>query len=171
MFDVGCLIVDRIQINNQQSTIKHQTSPAMPLKTQQDEQPTLNLTPMIDVVFLLIIFFMVATKFDEMERDIELELPQVAAASPLTSAPKSRVVVVHADGRIQLDQQDVSLAEMTKQLTAARREYPRTSVVVRGDATGAFQHVAGALAACQEAGILELGITVRIAERSGRDVR
>jgi len=38
----------------------------MPLKTQQDEQPTLNLTPMIDVVFLLIIFFMVATKFDEM---------------------------------------------------------------------------------------------------------
>ena len=66
----------------------------MPLKTQQDEQPALNLTPMIDVVFLLIIFFMVATKFSERERDIELELPEVAAASAMTSAPKQRVVTV-----------------------------------------------------------------------------
>ena len=41
----------------------------MPLKLQHDEMPALNLTSMIDVLFLLIIFFMVATKFDEMERE------------------------------------------------------------------------------------------------------
>src|SRR5690242_20795133 len=53
----------------------------MPLKIQQhDEMPTLNLTSMIDVLFLLIIFFMVATKFDEMERNIEVDVPQVAQA-------------------------------------------------------------------------------------------
>ena len=61
----------------------------MPLKTQQDEHPTLNMTPMIDVVFLLLIFFMVATSFAKIERDIELELPEVAAAAALTSAPKA----------------------------------------------------------------------------------
>ena len=49
----------------------------MPLKTHQDEQPTLNLTPMIDIVFLLIIFFMVGTKFAEMERTVQLEVPKV----------------------------------------------------------------------------------------------
>ena len=136
----------------------------MPIKTQQDEQPTLNLTPMIDVVFLLIIFFMVATKFSEMERDIELELPEVAAAQALTSAPKQRVVTVHEDGQVALDKNDVTLTELTQHLAIARREYPELSVVIRGDASCAFQHVAGALSACKEANISDLGITVRIAD-------
>ena len=135
----------------------------MPLKTQQDEQPSLNLTPMIDVVFLLIIFFMVATSFAEMEQDIELELPEVAAAAAMTSAPKQRVVAVHAEGEIALDGERMSLAELTRQLTLARSEYPELSVVIRGDAACAFQHVAASLAACQEAKISELGITVRVA--------
>ncbi len=47
----------------------------MPLKTHQDEQPTLNLTPMIDIVFLLIIFFMVGTKFAEWENKLALKVP------------------------------------------------------------------------------------------------
>ncbi|NOY42304.1 MAG: biopolymer transporter ExbD [Planctomycetes bacterium] len=136
----------------------------MPIKTQQDEQPTLNLTPMIDVVFLLIIFFMVATKFSEMERDIELELPEVASAKALTDAPKQRIVSVRKDGQLALDQEEVSLEQLKNRLAAAQREYPELSVVIRGDATSAFQHVAGALAACKEANITDLGITVKIAE-------
>lgn len=135
----------------------------MPLKVQHDEQPILNLTPMIDVVFLLIIFFMVATHFDEMERDLELELPEVASATTLTSAPKQRVVQVLANGEVTLDSEPLSLEQLTEQLAAARREYPKLSVVIRGDASCAFQHVAASLAACKEARITDLGITVRIA--------
>jgi biopolymer transport protein ExbD len=139
----------------------------MPLKTQHDDQPTLNLTPMIDVVFLLIIFFMVATSFTEMERDIELELPEVAAASALTAAPKQRVVTVEAEGTIRLDGEPLSLAELTRRLSASRVEYPALSVVIRGDAACAFQHVAASLAACKEAKISDLGITVRVAQAAG----
>lgn len=138
----------------------------MPLKTQQDDQPQLNLTPMIDVVFLLIIFFMVATSFAEMERDIELELPEVAAAKALTAAPKQRVVSVQSEGQIRLDGEDVTLGQLTQKLAAARSEYPELSVVIRGDASCAFQHVAASLAACKEANISDLGITVRVAEGS-----
>ena len=136
----------------------------MPLKTQQDEQPALNLTPMIDVVFLLIIFFMVATKFSERERDIDLELPEVATAAALTSAPKQRVVTVTQTGEVALDGEDVSLEQLTLRLAAARTEYPNTSVVIRGDASCAFQHVAATLAACKDANISELGITVHVAD-------
>ena len=63
----------------------------MPLKTQQDEMPQMNLTPMIDVVFLLIVFFMCAAKFSDLERDIDLRLPQVAKADAANTAPKARV--------------------------------------------------------------------------------
>ncbi len=143
----------------------------MPLKTHQDDQPTLNMTPMIDVVFLLLIFFMVATRFAEMERDIELELPEVATAQSLTTAPKQRVVMVLDDGSVTLDRNEVTLPELTRKLSAAKREYPKLSVVIRGDASCAFQHVAATLAACKEARVSDLGITVRIAQSTKNPTR
>ena len=143
----------------------------MPLKTQTDELPTLNLTPMIDVVFLLIIFFMAASKFAEVEADIDLQLPEVAAAAPLTSAPKQRTVSVEKDGAVQLDGEVVSLTELTTQLAVAQSEYPQLSVVIRGDAACAFQHVASALSACKDANISELGITVKLAQDTSHVTR
>lgn len=136
----------------------------MPLKLHHDDHLKLDLTPMIDVVFLLIIFFMVATSFgDDQEHDIELELPEVATASAMTSAPKQRVVTVESEGQIRLDGDAVTLAKLTQRLAAARSEYPELSVVIRGDAAVQFQHVAASLAACKEAKVSELGITVRVA--------
>jgi biopolymer transport protein ExbD len=135
----------------------------MPLKTHQDHEIKLDLTPMIDVVFLLVIFFMAATKFSEREQDIDLNLPEVAAAAAASSAPKQRVVTVADSGQVALDGDDVSLVQLTERLAAARSEFPNTSVVIRGDAACAFQHIAAALAACKDAKISDLGITVRIA--------
>ena len=70
----------------------------MPLKVQQDEQPQLNLTPMIDVLFLLIIFFMVATTFGDLERNMELQVPEVAEAGDSVRPAKPLVINVFADG-------------------------------------------------------------------------
>jgi biopolymer transport protein ExbD len=64
---------------------------------------------------------------------------------------------------VELDGISVALDELTERLAAARTELGEPSVVIRGDAQCAFQHVAGALAACRQAGVSELGITVRIA--------
>ncbi len=136
----------------------------MPLKTQQDEMPALNLTPLIDVVFLLIVFFMGASKFADMERDIDLRLPEVAKADAAQQAAKARQVAVYADGRIALDHEDVTLVQLTEKLAAAVKEQPAVSVVILGDASSNFQHVADALAACKQAGISQLAVSVRVAE-------
>ena len=137
----------------------------MPLKTLGDDPPALNLTPMIDVVFLLIIFFMVGTKFTELERKIALQVPQVASAAALSAAPAKRVVNVHRDGHITFDREDVTLDQLTKRLAVARSEFADLGVLVRGDADSAFQNVASVLGACREAGIGEMGISVRLARR------
>ncbi len=134
----------------------------MPLKTHVDEQPTLNLTPMIDIVFLLIIFFMVGTKFSELERKIGLRIPEVSNVEALTAAPEPKVVNVYGDGQITLDRMPVdSLAELTERLAAAKSQYSDLGVLVRGDATGQFQNVAEVLNACKQADVRELGIAVR----------
>jgi biopolymer transport protein ExbD len=142
----------------------------MPLKTLQDEQPTLNLTPMIDVVFLLIIFFMVGAKFTEMERKITLQVPQVSDTAALAPAPAKRVVNVYRDGAVSLDREPVTLTELKSRLAEMRRQYADLGVIVRGDAEGPFQNVADVLAACKQAGVNEMGISVRLA-RSDHDGR
>lgn len=137
----------------------------MPLKTHIDEQPTLNLTPMIDVVFLLIIFFMVGTKFTELERKLGLEVPEVSEIKTLTPAPERRVINVFNDGHIELDRETVTVQELVQRLAQAQAEYSELGVLVRGDAEGAFQNVATVLGACREAGVSDMGISVRLASR------
>jgi len=138
----------------------------MPLKTFQDEQPSPNLTPMIDIVFLLIIFFMVGTKFVDIERKIAVKVPHVTDAGALTPAPEKRVVNVHQDGRISLDRQFVTIDELKSELIAARSQYQDLGVIVRGDAEGAFQNVVTVLNACRQAGV-SVGISVRLASKNG----
>ena len=138
----------------------------MPLKTHADEQPSLNMTPMIDVVFLLIIFFMAGTKFAELERKIGLNVPEVADAGALSDAPAEKVVNVYHDGAITLDREQVTLEELTGRLAQARSQYEDLSVVVRGDGKTDYQTVAEVFNACKQAGINSLGMSVRIARET-----
>src|SRR5689334_7494890 len=105
----------------------------MPLKIARDEQPQLNLTPMIDVVFNLIIFFMVGTRFAQVENKIALQVPQVKQASNLATAPDKGAVNVYQDGSITLNGQSVTLEELTNRLAATRSQYREAGVIVRGD--------------------------------------
>ncbi len=78
----------------------------MALKTNSmDELPSVNLTPMIDVVFLLIIFFMVGTQFTEQERQIEVKLPGAGELQSMIAPPDRREITVDAQGAISLDGQ------------------------------------------------------------------
>jgi biopolymer transport protein ExbD len=134
----------------------------VPLKTHQDEPSSINLTPMIDIVFLLIIFFMVGTKFVQMERKIAVRIPEVSDVAALTPAPEKRVVNVYRDGAISLDSRPLTLDQLRAELAAACAEYPDQAVLVRGDAEGPFQNVASVLNTCRQAGVLEMGISVRM---------
>lgn len=136
----------------------------MPLKIQRDDQSSINLTPMIDIVFLLIIFFMVGTKFSELnetERDITILVPTVTNAQALTSAPRKRVINVHQDGQIVLDQKPVTLDQLQLELVSARQQYNKLGVVIRGDESSRYGRVAQVIATCKKADISDLNISVR----------
>ena len=121
----------------------------MPLKTQTAEEPPLNLTPMIDIVFLLIIFFMVGTQFAERERKYDVELPTVSDAVPLTSQPDEIVVNVQADGTIVVGNSELSLADLETTLKTAKQNFDDQAVLIRGDASVAYQHVMNVMSICR----------------------
>ncbi len=132
----------------------------MPLKTHLDDEPSINMTPMVDVVFQLILFFLLGTKFTEIERKIGLEVPRVTTATNLAAAPQRQIIHVYRDGALTLDGAPVTLEELTRKLAATENRPSDGGVLVRGDAQGQFQRIAEVLAACKQAGVRELGISV-----------
>ena len=137
----------------------------MPIKLNQDDAPTLNLTPMIDIVFLLIIFFMVGTKFTEIEQQLELSVPHVSDGATDVKEPDQCVVAVFHNGTVALDDSMMSLTELESRLIERMQDGRELNVIIRGDAQGAFQNVADVLSACRRAGVSDLGISVRMATR------
>lgn len=108
---------------------------------------------MIDVVFLLIIFFMVGTQFNQSERNVELKLPAVGQLQAMVAAPDQRIISITKEGSLLLDGQQVSPDQLTSQLSFMRARFPDLKVTVRCDGEAQYQYVANAFAAAQRAGV------------------
>ena len=133
----------------------------MPLKLSDTvEEPHLNLTPMIDIVFLLIIFFMVGTQFTERERQFDINLPTASDAQPLTALPDELVVNVTAEGRFNVGGDFVSLPELESMLSEARGRFADQAVVIRGDASSQYQNIMNVIAACHRVQIHNIALPV-----------
>lgn len=134
----------------------------MPLKTSTlEELPSVNMTPMIDVVFLLIIFFMVGTQFTQSEQEIALKLPGVGSLKTMVAAPDRRDVLVGVDGSIFFDGETLSVEQLVQKLTLMRVRYPDLRVSVRADGDTKLQHMATVMAAVNNAGVADLSMAVR----------
>ncbi|MFO1062384.1 MAG: biopolymer transporter ExbD [Pirellulales bacterium] len=133
----------------------------MPLKTSQmEELPSVNLTSMIDVVFLLIIFFMVATNFTETQQQIGIKLAGAGQLNPMATPPSARVVSIAKDGKLYLDGAAVTNEDLTSRLKGMRVQYPSLSVLIESDGASMFDRVAAAMGAVNRAGVSDLSIRV-----------
>ena len=134
----------------------------MPLKTDTIEEPNLNLTPMIDIVFLLIIFFMVGTRFTEMERQFDIQLPTVSDALPLTTLPDEITINVSDSGEVVVNGTSQNLEQLEAALVEAQSGYAAQAVVIRGEGKGPYQNVVDVLAVCRRAKISNVSLANRM---------
>lgn len=134
-------------------------------KRNPTEEATINLTPMIDVVFLLVIFFMVGSKFSEAESRIKVNVPGVGDMRSITRVPDERVVAISIDGSVTLDETPVSLSQLTATLREEHDNYPGLKVAVRGEADGSQQQLVDVLQAVRVAGVDQIGIATKRVQR------
>jgi len=122
---------------------------------------SLSLTPLVDVVFLLLIFFLVATEFaQEEERQMDLLLPEASEAQPLTTKPRETFVNVDAEGRYYVGGQILPLDELELALKRVWVNNPdRASVIIRADKRCPWQFVVAAVNACLKADIRQYRVT------------
>lgn len=119
---------------------------------------------MIDIVLLLVIFFMVGTQFTEAERQYEIDLPTVSVAQPMTALPDEIVVNVGQDGTIYVKRDVVNLEELRKILSEARARYADQAVVIRGDGKVVYQRIMDVLNLCQQVKITHVQLANRLQE-------
>jgi biopolymer transport protein ExbD len=121
-------------------------------RADDDEDFGINLTPMVDVVFLLLIFFLAATTFANEEVALDLRLPQ-AKSGQSGKNEKPLVVNVLADGRLNVDGREVSFEALRQKLQAAGERNAEQAVLVRGDQQAQFGLGVQVLDACRLAKI------------------
>lgn len=137
----------------------------MARRRRNTEDATINLTPMIDVVFLLVIFFMVGARFGEAEGRIQVNVPGVGELRSMTRAPDERLVEVAGDGRVVLDNQVVTLDQLAQQIRYDVQQYPQIRVAIRGDGNASFQMIAEVLQVIRSTGVSEMGIAAKSMQR------
>jgi biopolymer transport protein ExbD len=120
----------------------------LPAVDENSEGP--NLTPMIDVLFLLLIFFIVATQFAEDEKELETQLAEVAEAQPLSSPPQEIVVNVMQDGEYRVAGETLSEAQLQQLLHDQSIANPHQSVQIRADERTPFKYPARVMGICQQ---------------------
>jgi biopolymer transport protein ExbD len=134
-----------------------------------DEPPIINMTPMVDVILCLLVFFMAATRlYDWDDSEFLVNVPEVAEAAPATAAPDDLILTVVRRGVISIDDSTLNLDQLVRRLTEARSRYVNQGVVIRGDASLAYQDLADVLSACDEAGIRNVRLPVRSREGPSR---
>src|SRR3982750_422931 len=109
--------------------------------------PPLNMTPMVDVVLCLLVFFMAATRlYDWDESQFVVRVPEVSDAAPLTSAPEDLTLSIIAPGRVEMGDTVHSLSTLAEALREAKARFADQGVLVRGDAKLNYQDLADVLA-------------------------
>jgi biopolymer transport protein ExbD len=123
---------------------------------------SLSLTPLIDVVFLLLIFFLVATRFAEEERELDVQLPSASTARPMTAPPQVLFVNVDSKGEMLVERRKVDLLELEDVLRRYAEDHPTgRSVKIRGDERSPLGTSIAIINLCKKVGIRECDFPVR----------
>lgn len=121
---------------------------------------SINMTPVIDMVFLLLIFFLVASQFAEEERSLEVVLPSASEARPLTATPREVFVNIDHEGKYFVDGRVMQIDEVEAVLRQAVANNPANqSVIIRADKRVPFDAVVGVMNACNRVGARDYKVT------------
>jgi biopolymer transport protein TolR len=121
----------------------------------QDSISQINITPLVDVMLVLLIIFMVTAPI--LQQGVSVDLPEVTAA-PLAGSEEQLVVVVTRDGKLQLNDSPIKVDELNRKLSSILSVKPDRQVYLRADKNVPYGKVVEVMAAVRSAGVRKLGM-------------
>jgi len=133
-------------------------------RTADEGEAIINISSLVDVMFILLIFFLATTTFKQEELDLQVNLPQSAADKSLSAATKLIVINIRAADRPEgeplymVSSKQMTIEQLRDTVAEAVRGDPEQKILVRGDRRAFHGDVAAAVTACSEAGIKDVNI-------------
>lgn len=133
----------------------------------------IDMTPMIDCVFQLLLFFMVASRFEDEakvagEGSLDANLPDAVAAMPMVMRPKEMVININAAGQYYVGGERLPEPQLSERLQRAALNNPGTQpVVIRGDEGCEWKYIARVMSLCNQAQIRDYRCAVIPPKDSG----
>ena len=140
----------------------------MRIRTSDDSaEAAINLTSMLDVVFNLLVFFLVATTMAQEEREIGVQLPNTGSFRPLSAPPQQLIVNVKDDGSTVVAGRTYDANGLAALLGKTAKEEPDRVVLIRADERGQHKYFADVARMAKQAGIREVKIGYVVQEQQG----
>jgi biopolymer transport protein ExbD len=122
--------------------------------TRKRRSPTINIVSLIDILVILLIFFIATSTFKKTQPQLEINLPESKTATAAPAAKTEPIVLrVKAADQITLDDKPVTLSNLATALSAARKQDPRRAIAMQADKQAPFGVVVQVLDALKQAGV------------------
>jgi biopolymer transport protein ExbD len=123
----------------------------------------LNITPLLDLAFVLLVIFIITTT--PIVNDLDLKLP--GASKHQKDPPrKANYITVQADGKLWINKAPVNAAGLQEKLVELRIDDPDLSVIVRGDSKTKYSQIRAVLDACQQANVAKVDLATEAADNN-----
>lgn len=116
------------------------------------------MAPLIDVVFLLLIFFLVASQLKYVQRELQIDLPTASAAAPVVTPDDLFVIAIDRDGQAYIGDEPVTTASLIEQIRARAEQQPDLRVRLDADRQTPYHHVVQLLNELQFHGLTRVGL-------------
>ncbi len=121
----------------------------------------MQLAPMIDIVFLLLIFFIVTWQYTRSETELSVSVPTAEEGVQKSRSRGEIIISVLADGTIRVEGNSVNFSQLREKLTAIAKQYKNQPVRIRGDGGVSYQRIVEVIDTCQKSGIWNISFATQ----------
>jgi len=130
----------------------------------QQGRPEIQMAPLIDIVFLTLIFFMTLSVFAQLESEINISVPKSQTAKEVMRSPGEIIINVTAEGRFIVNQKLLDADELEGMLVKVSTLFPDQPVIIRADENTMHKHIVRVLDACAGANIWDISFAATMAD-------
>jgi biopolymer transport protein ExbD len=127
----------------------------MQIQTSEKPYDDINITPMLDLAYVLLVIFIIMTT--AAVQGIKVDLPKASAAISL-AVPKTKVIAVTAQGQVLLDAVPVTIGELEARLRDMKAIDPGLPVIVKGDRAVQYEKIIQVIDVCSRVGVQSIGL-------------
>ena len=122
-------------------------------KKNRSTLPSFQMTSMMDIIFLMLFFFITTSVFSQWEYEIDISLPSAQSGKVPDRLPGEIIINVAKDGRVSVNQQDLTLDALKSRLDRLARYFPGQPVVLRADKETRYESLIKVVDTCRKADI------------------